>query len=489
LRCAAPVDLARFARDLAAADRALAIEPLVQVERRCIRRAPVDDRADDLGNHVAGAAHDHGVADAHVLAVDLVLVVQGRVAHRGAADEHRLQLRDRRQLAGAADLHVDVQQQRGLLLRRVLVRDGPARLARLEAELRLLRTVVELVDDAVDVERQRVTARGDRLVVRDQAFGALDDAAVVVDRQAHLLEHRAQTVLRAWNLPALDLAERVGEEAQRPFRRLARVELAHHAGGRVARVHKSLLTLRTALDQLALTLVERLEVVTPHEHFAAHLDHRRLRRLGAAQSFRHGRDHAHGVGHVLAGLAVAAGRGLHQFAALVAQADRQAVELELGKVSQRRRVVGERERLAHAGVELLGAGRRGVGLGVDRQHRHLVAHRPQAVEHRTDHALGRRIGCQQPGLRGLDRLQFLEQLVVFGIGDLRRVERVVEMRVALQFGTQRRGAGRGVFRGIGRHAPKCRQARRRLQPAGSSASSLPKLMTVFFAELVASKIA
>ena len=47
---------------------------------------------DHLRDHVAGALDDHGVADADVLARDLVGVVQGGVADGGAADEHRLQL-------------------------------------------------------------------------------------------------------------------------------------------------------------------------------------------------------------------------------------------------------------------------------------------------------------------------------------------------------------------------------------------------------------
>ena len=49
-------------------------------------------------------------------------------------------------------------------------------------------------------------------------------------------------------------------------------------------------------------------------------------------------DGAHVLRHVLAGLAVAARGGLHQHAVLVAQVDRQAVELELGVVVHRRRV-------------------------------------------------------------------------------------------------------------------------------------------------------
>ena len=34
------------------------------------------DNADDLRDHIACPLHDHGIADAHVLAIDLVLVVQ-----------------------------------------------------------------------------------------------------------------------------------------------------------------------------------------------------------------------------------------------------------------------------------------------------------------------------------------------------------------------------------------------------------------------------
>ncbi len=60
-----------------------------------------------------------GVADADVDAVadrlavgadalDVILVVQRGVLHHHAADRHRLELGDRRQRAGAADLDVDV---------------------------------------------------------------------------------------------------------------------------------------------------------------------------------------------------------------------------------------------------------------------------------------------------------------------------------------------------------------------------------------------
>ena len=88
----------------------------------------------DLRDDVAGALHDDGVADADVLARDLVLVVQRRVGDDDAADGDRLEPGDRRQRAGAADLDLDVAQHRRRLLGRELVRDGPARRARDEAE-------------------------------------------------------------------------------------------------------------------------------------------------------------------------------------------------------------------------------------------------------------------------------------------------------------------------------------------------------------------
>ena len=96
---AAPRHHALLAHREAAADRALVGE---LVGRR-LRRAALQDDADDLRDHVAGALDDDGVAVAHVLAGDFVLVVQRRALHDDAADRDRLQHRDRGQRALAAD--------------------------------------------------------------------------------------------------------------------------------------------------------------------------------------------------------------------------------------------------------------------------------------------------------------------------------------------------------------------------------------------------
>ena len=370
--------------------------------------------------------------------------MQGRVRHRRAADEHRLELGHRRELAGAADLDVDVVEPRRLLLRRVLLRHGPARLARLEAEPLLQLARVDLVDDAVDLVGQLLAQRRDPRVKGNKAGSAIDARVIRTRRQAHRVEGVEQLGLRRWHGPALHVAEAVGEEAERPLRRVLRVELAHDAGRGIARIDEDLLVLRAALDELSLPLVQRREVVEPHEDLAAHLEHLRGHAL---QQPGHVLDRAHGMRHVLAGFAIAARRRLHELARFVAQVDREAVELHLGVVGDRRIVVAEAEGAAHARVELPRAAGGRVGLGLDRQHRHRVHDRHQPFEHGADDALGRRIGRHQLGVRGLERLQLLEQRVVLGVGNLGRVEHVVGTGMTEQDFAQLGGAGLGAAAG------------------------------------------
>ena len=202
---------------------------LGHAEVRHVALALAGHPAHHLGNHVAGAPHDHRVADAHALAAQLEQVVQRGVAHRRAADEHRLELGHRRQLAGAADLDLDAVQPRLLLLRRVLVRHRPARLARLEAELLLQRAFVDLVDHAVDVERQRVALGGDASVEQRQLLATVGHVVPLVDRKAELGQRIQQSRVARWDVPALHFAQAIREEAQRPLACDAGIELAHDA--------------------------------------------------------------------------------------------------------------------------------------------------------------------------------------------------------------------------------------------------------------------
>ena len=90
--------------------------------------------ATTLGDHVAGTAHPHGVAHAHVLLVHLVLVVQASRWTRSRPPTFTGSSRATGvRAAGAPHLHLDVEHLRALLLRGELPRDGPARRARARA--------------------------------------------------------------------------------------------------------------------------------------------------------------------------------------------------------------------------------------------------------------------------------------------------------------------------------------------------------------------
>jgi hypothetical protein len=220
--------------------------------------------------------------------------VQRRVGHRDPADEYRLQLRHRRQRAGATDLHLDAEHLGRLLLRRVLVRQGEARRARDEAELLLPVEAVHLVDHAVDRIGQLVALLADPRVVGEQAFHAGNRVALLADREAELLE----AIERGGMRPGARLrGKRISEEAQPPGRGDLRVELADRAGRRIARIHVLLLLRR------ALPFVQLFEVALVHEDLAAHFQ---LILGGDPQ-----RNRPHGAqvwGHVLAGRTVAARR-------------------------------------------------------------------------------------------------------------------------------------------------------------------------------------
>ena len=192
----------RRAVDVHAVVVRLALEPheRLPADRAARRELPLaraalaqrDDRADDLGDHVAGLAHDHGVALAHVFPRDLVLVVQRGQAHGGAADEHRLELRERRGPPGAPDAHHDLAEHGGLLLGRELERDRPARRLAREPELVALREVVDLHDRAVDLVAERVAVREHALAEVVHVVDRVELLDVVVDRQA-----RARAASRA----------------------------------------------------------------------------------------------------------------------------------------------------------------------------------------------------------------------------------------------------------------------------------------------------
>ena len=243
----------------------------------------------------------------------------------------------------------------------------------------------------------------------------------------------------AGELGAVDhLAELVAPERQLALLGDPRVLLTQTAGRGIARVGEA------RLPGSGGTLVERLEAGEGHVDLAAHIDHRRRTR---AELVRQRGDGGHVGRDVLAHPSVATGGGLHEAAALVAQADREAVDLELAHVGGGGHL-GPAEAASHALAP--GGQLGGVHRVVEAGHRHAMGHRRErgTGDHpRRPHLLGRRIREHEIGVRRLERAQLAHQLVVVGIADLGRVEAVVAVVVVADEAGQLGGPRRGIARG------------------------------------------
>ena len=147
-----------------------------------------------LRDDVAGALDADRVADANILARDLVFVVQRRVGDDDAADRHRIEPRDGRQRAGAPDLNFDVAQNGRRLFGREFMRRRPARRARDEAQAFLQREAIDLVDDAVDVIAERSALALDVVIMASSSSAELAEHGQRIDRQPIFLEGRTMPI-------------------------------------------------------------------------------------------------------------------------------------------------------------------------------------------------------------------------------------------------------------------------------------------------------
>src|SRR6185437_817850 len=211
---AAPRSLAFLAHRFAAAFRT----DMREFEGLRFPRPPRRNNADNLWDDVAGALDDDRVAFANVLALDLILVMQGGAADDDAADRDRLELGNRRQRAAPADLDADLLEQRLRLLRREFMRDRPARRPRDEAQTLFEVEIVHLIDDAVDVVGQRGAFLADAAMKRQELVDAEAELRQRIDGEAPGREMLQRLAMRLGESRAL-LAPSIGEESERALRR------------------------------------------------------------------------------------------------------------------------------------------------------------------------------------------------------------------------------------------------------------------------------
>src|SRR5579872_4154412 len=163
-------------------DRAAAIRAMRRHLELARTRLALLGHAYDVGNHVAGALDQHGIALAHVLAADFVEVVERGVRNRHAGERHRLELCNRGERTDPPDVHRNLVDPRLGLLGLELERHRPSRRARDLAQLLLERKRVDLGDHAVGFVVERMALCGNLRVV----FQHLVDAVTYLRQRIHL---------------------------------------------------------------------------------------------------------------------------------------------------------------------------------------------------------------------------------------------------------------------------------------------------------------
>ena len=461
------VDLSQRSGPAGGADE-IAVLILREHERLCPPGPLVEEHFENLRNDIAGALDAHRIADAHILARDLVLVVQRRVRHDHAADGHRLEFCHRRQRSRAPDLNLDSLDNCRRLFRWKLMRRGPARAARDEAEPLLQRETVDLVDNAVDVIAERRALRLDGAKMSEHFRFRMTQPGQRICRQAKARECFDHPVLGLRGQSA-DLAPCVSEESQRTPRCNVRIELAQRTRRSVARIGEYLFV------RCLLALVQRGKIGMRHVNFAANFENF----WRAVKFLRDRLNRLHIARDVLAFKTIAARRRLNQAPMFEAQRARQPVDLRLRRHSEISGF-GKAEKASHAIAKFADFL---VGKNVaERQHRHCVPHLGEFFRWRGANAPVLRVGASQCRKRCLDRRIALAQGVVFRVGNNRRVLAVIalvvlgDLRAELRVFLARFGRGQGFDRRLLGHGGKLSQALAGRKPSSarwpaSSASS------------------
>ncbi|OPZ83916.1 MAG: hypothetical protein BWY76_02065 [bacterium ADurb.Bin429] len=359
---------------------------------------------------------------------------RGARDHR-AGQRHRVHDSHRGEGAGAAHLRNDVAHEGFRLLRGVFVGDGPARAARDETQRRLRVQIVHLHHHSINVVAQRVARRLPGVAEFQHLLRARRQPEMRIHRQAGIADEGEQLSMRVES-EVTALAQRVAEDGEFARGCYAGIELAHRAGGGVARIGEGRFAALLTLS------VDAVELGAGEVHLAANLDD--AAQVGnRAQPQRHGGDGADIPRDVLALHPVAAGGGGDQRAVHVGERHREAVNLQFADIGHIRLRLQPALHPAVKIEELL------VPEGVaQREHRRAVAHGTELLRRRRSHPLRGRRRRHQLRMRRLQRLQLAQQRIVLRIRYLRRVQHVIPVIMPFDFGPQVLGAGGGSGIGI-----------------------------------------
>ena len=234
------------------------LEPL-----RALRATLLNDRQ-DLGNDVARALYDDRIARPHVLAFDLVFVVERGVTDDDAAHGHRLESGHRRQCARAPDLYVDRLEDGLRLFGGELVSHRPARRPADHAQPVLPIEPVDLVNDTVDIEGQcRPRFLEDPIVLED-GFQGFAPPGGLIERKAPFREPLARFPEAVGNGGGHH-APGISKETDGTDLGYPGIQLAQTSRGRVPGIGERL------FFPARLRFVEGQEILAPHVDLAANL--------------------------------------------------------------------------------------------------------------------------------------------------------------------------------------------------------------------------
>ena len=271
--------------------------------------------ANNLGNHVAGFMHHDGVAHAHVLAANLVDVMQRGARDGRAGYGNGVEFGDRREHASAAHLNANFAQHGLLFFGREFECNGPTRRAGGKTQVGLLFERVDLHHHAVDIVIE-VGAMGERVRAELVHLGRRGAAFCIgVNRKARVAQPVQELALRM-HVQWVSACDGIEERGQIAFGGDFRVFLAKRACSGIARVRKRRAPFRVGF------LVQAREAALGHIDLAAHLDARvaigaHVREACFCQVHGHVANSAHVERHVFAGCAVAARRCAYEGAVFI----------------------------------------------------------------------------------------------------------------------------------------------------------------------------